>query len=111
MSKTQEHPSIRVGIGGGNYEPWHETFYPADVPKAQELAYASRHVTTIEINATFYRTQTPATYAKWAEATPDDFVFSIKAPRYTTHRRELGEAGQYISSFLDSGLVELGDKL
>lgn len=102
---------IRVGIGGWNYEPWRETFYPADVPKAKELDYASRRVTAIEINATFYRTQSAASFRKWAEVTPDGFMFSVKAPRAAVQRKDLREAKQSIEWFFNSGVGELGAKL
>lgn len=105
------HGHIRVGIGGWNYEPWRETFYPATVAKKDELQYASRHVTAIEINSTFYRLQTPQVFAKWRDATPQDFVFSIKAPRFVAQRRVLAEAGPQIERFLGSGITELGTKL
>ena len=75
------HGRIRVGIGGWNYEPWRETFYPKSVTKKDELSYASRNVTAIEINSTFYRLQKPDVFAKWRDTTPDDFMFSVKAPR------------------------------
>ena len=102
---------IRVGIGGWNYEPWRESFYPADLPPAKELEYASRQVTAIEINSTFYRTQSAASFKKWAAATPDDFVFSVKAPRAAVQRKDLREAKDSIAWFLDSGVGELGPKL
>lgn len=102
---------IRVGIGGWSYDPWRETFYPADLPKAKELEYASRQVTSIEINATFYRTQSAASFKKWAAATPDDFMFSVKAPRAAVQRKDLREAAQSIEWFFNSGVGELGAKL
>ncbi len=86
-------------------------FYPDGLPHARELEYAAQHLTTIEINGTYYRSQTPATYAKWAAEVPDGFVFSVKALRYTTTRRVLAEAGDSIARFLDSGLAELKDHL
>lgn len=108
---TGNDTRIRVGIGGWSYEPWRETFYPADVPKKNELHFASRQLTAIEINSTFYRLQTPSVFAKWRDATPDDFVFSLKAPRYVTNRRVLAEAGEMMGKFLGSGITELGAKL
>lgn len=102
---------IRVGIGGWSYEPWRETFYPKDVSTAKELEYASRQVTAIEINATFYRTQSEASFKKWAAATPDDFVFSVKAPRAAVQRKDLREAKDSIAWFFNSGVGALGAKL
>jgi uncharacterized protein YecE (DUF72 family) len=102
---------IRIGIGGWTYEPWRGTFFPKGLAHAKELNYASRHVTSIEVNGTFYRTQAPSTFRKWADEAPEDFIFSLKAPRYTTNRRVLAEAGSSIETFLGSGIAELGDKL
>ena len=103
--------AIRVGVGGWTFAPWRGAFYPKGLPHARELAYASTHLTSIEINGTFYRTQTPATFRKWAQETPDGFVFSVKGPRYVTQRPALREAGESIRRFCDSGVVELGDRL
>jgi uncharacterized protein YecE (DUF72 family) len=103
--------TVRVGIGGWDFAPWRETFYPRDVPVRKALEYASRQVTSIEINGTFYRTAKPEHFAAWAAKTPDDFVFSVKASRYATNRKVLGEAGESIERFIGSGLAELGDKL
>ncbi|MGE0596274.1 MAG: DUF72 domain-containing protein [Hyphomonadaceae bacterium] len=102
---------IRVGIGGWNYEPWEESFYPNALPKAKQLEYASTKVTAIEINATFYRTQSAASFKKWAAATPDNFMFSVKAPRAAVQRKDLREAAQSIEWFFSSGVGELGAKL
>ncbi len=102
---------IRAGIGGWTFEPWRGSFYPKGLPHARELEFASRRLTTIEINGTFYRTQKPDTFRKWAEETPPGFVFSVKAPRYAVSGRSLAGAGLSIAHFLQSGLDELGDKL
>ena len=103
--------TIRAGIGGWTFEPWRGTFYPKGLPHAQELSYASRHLTSIEVNGTFYRTQAPKTFAKWAQETPEGFVFALKGPRYAVNRRVLAEAGDSIKRFFDSGPTELGPKL
>jgi uncharacterized protein YecE (DUF72 family) len=102
---------IRIGIGGWTYEPWRKTFYPKGLAHARELEYASRQVTAIEINGTFYRTQKSETFAKWRDETPDDFMFAVKAPRYATMRKVLGDAGESIGWFIKSGVSELGAKL
>jgi len=102
---------IRVGIGGWTFEPWRGEFYPKGLPHARELTYASERLTSIEINGTFYRTQSPATFAKWAKETPEGFVFSVKGVRYATNRKVLAEAGESVDRFLKSGVLELGDKL
>ncbi|MEO3999244.1 DUF72 domain-containing protein [Mesorhizobium sp. CAU 1732] len=102
---------IRAGMGGWTFEPWEGTFYPDKLSKAKQLQYASRQVKTIEVNGTYYSTFKPATFAKWAGDTPDDFVFALKAIRFSTNRRVLAEAGESVQRFLDSGVSELGDKL
>jgi uncharacterized protein YecE (DUF72 family) len=109
MTKLQS--SIYVGIGGWTYEPWRGVFYPKGLPHARELGYAGEHLTSIEVNGTFYRTQTPATFRKWASEVPERFVFSLKGPRYAVNRRVLKEAGDSIKRFLDSGVTELGPRL
>lgn len=102
---------IRVGIGGWTFEPWRGVFFPDKWPHARELEYASRRLTAIEVNGTYYSLQKPASFAKWAQETPDGFVFSVKASRYCTNRKVLAEAGEAIERFVGQGLVELGDKL
>ncbi len=103
--------TITCGIGGWTYEPWRGVFYPKGLPRARELSYAAEHLTSVEINGTFYRTQTPATFRKWASEVPDGFVFSLKGPRYAVNRRVLAEAGDSINRFLESGVIELGNHL
>src|SRR5579871_703782 len=102
---------IRIGVGGWTFAPWRGVFYPDDLPQKDELSYMSRHVTAIEINATYYGSQKPASYRKWAADTPDGFVFTLKGSRFTTNRRVLGEAGESIAHFFRQGMSELGDKL
>ena len=108
---TKRPGSVYVGIGGWTYEPWRGVFYPKGLPHARELEYAGEHLTPIEINGTFYRTQTPATFRKWASEVPENFVFAVKGPRYAVNRRVLAEAGDSIRRFLNSGVTELGNRL
>lgn len=108
MSKTGE---IRIGIGGWTFEPWRGIFYPEKHPQKRELEYASRKLTSIEINGTYYGAQKPESFAKWHDETPDDFVFSLKAPRYATNRKVLADAGETIERFFTGGVLELKNKL
>ena len=84
---------IRVGIGGWTYEPWRGSFYPDTLPKARELEYAASYLTAIEVNGTFYSSQTPATFAKWRKAAPDGFIYTLKANRFCTQRKDLSQSG------------------
>lgn len=102
---------VRVGIGGWTFEPWRDNFYPAGLPATRELEYASRKLSMIEVNGTYYSTMRAATFAKWREQTPEDFVFSLKANRFATNRRVLAEAGESVQRFIGSGVAELGPKL
>jgi uncharacterized protein YecE (DUF72 family) len=104
---------ILVGVGGWNFAPWRKTFYPQGLTQAKELHYASRELTSIEINSTFYRLQKPAVFQKWHDETPDGFVFSVKAPRFVMMRKDLGDAAVVpaMERFLASGVLKLGAKL
>jgi len=106
-----KEPCIRIGVGGWTYEPWRGTFYPAGLPHKRELEFASRQLTSIEVNGTFYGSQKPESFARWHDESPDDFVFALKAPRFATNRRVLAQAGDSIERFFASGLLRLGDKL
>jgi len=102
---------IRIGIGGWTYEPWRGVFYPEGLSQKRELEYASRQLTSIEINGTYYSTFKPASWAKWREETPAGFVFAVKGSRYCTNRKELAGAGESVARFVGQGLVELRDRL
>jgi uncharacterized protein YecE (DUF72 family) len=101
---------IRVGIGGWIYPPWRDNFYPKGLVQRRELAYASRQLSAIEINGTYYGSQAPATYAKWRDETPAGFLFSAKAPRRITQSRRLAATGPQIDDFV-GGIAALGDRL
>lgn len=108
---TKKSGKIRLGIGGWTFAPWRGVFYPDKLTQAKELAYAASQLTSIEINGTYYGSQKPESYRKWASEVPDGFVFSLKGPRFATNRRVLAEAGDSIKRFYDSGVLELGDRL
>lgn len=110
MAKTKAG-RIFVGVGGWNFAPWRGSYYPKGLTQAQELHFSSRELTSIEINSTFYGLQKPATFKKWHDATPDGFVFSVKAPRFVTNRKDLASGASSIKRFLESGVLELGAKL
>jgi len=103
--------TIRAGIGGWTFEPWRGVFYPKGLRQADELSYAAERLTAIEVNGTYYSSQKPESFAKWAASTPQGFVFSLKASRFCTNRKVLAEAGPSIEKFLTQGLTELGDRL
>jgi uncharacterized protein YecE (DUF72 family) len=111
VADRKAHGVVRVGIGGWTYEAWRGTFYPAQLPQQRELEFASHRLTSIEINGTYYGAQKPATFAKWRDETADGFVFSVKAPRFVMNRKVLADAGGTMLRFLQSGVMELKDKL
>jgi uncharacterized protein YecE (DUF72 family) len=102
---------IHIGVGGWTFEPWRGVFYPPEVKQKDELAYMSRRLTAIEINATYYGSQKPETFARWAAETPEGFMFTVKGNRFCTNRRVLAEAGESIGRFFKQGVLELGDKM
>jgi uncharacterized protein YecE (DUF72 family) len=104
-------PRILIGVGGWTFEPWRGAFYPDGLAQKRELDYASRKLTSVEINGTYYGSQKPASFIKWYDETPEDFVFAVKGPRFATNRRNLAEAGESIERFFSSGVMELKEKL
>src|SRR5260221_7573507 len=108
-SKNSGH--IYIGVGGWTFAPWRGVFYPEKLTQAKELEYAASKLTSIEINGTYYGSQKPESFRKWAREVPDGFVFSVKGPRFATNRRVLAEAGDSIKHFYNTGVLELGDLL
>ncbi len=103
--------TVRVGIGGWTFEPWRGPFYPDKLPQKQELSYAAQHLTSIEINGTYYGAQKPESFARWREETPPGFVFSVKGPRFATNRRVLAESAASVERFVTGGVTMLKEKL
>jgi uncharacterized protein YecE (DUF72 family) len=108
---TKAHGRIRIGVGGWTFAPWRGSFYPEGLSQKRELEFASRALSSIEINGTFYGSQKPESFAKWHDETPDDFVFALKGPRFATNRRVLAEGGESVERFFKSGVLELKEKL
>ena len=106
-----DRAEARVGISGWMYPPWRGVFYPNGVRHADELEYASRHVTSIEVNGSFYSLQKPANWVRWRDKTPADFVFAAKGPRFITHVKRLGDVDAPLANFFASGVLALGPKL
>lgn len=106
-----DRAAVRIGISGWMYRPWRGVFYPKGVRQADELEYASRHVTSIEVNGSFYSLQRPANWVRWRDAVPDDFVFAVKGPRFITHIKRLGDVDAPLANFFASGVLALGPKL
>jgi len=103
--------TIRIGISGWRYEPWRGVFYPSDLPQRRELEFASRTLSTIEINGSFYSLQRPASYAAWYADTPPAFVFAVKGSRFITHMLRLKNAETALANFFASGILNLREKL
>ena len=103
--------SIYIGVGGWVFPEWRDNFYPKGLSQKRELEYASRHLTAIEVNGTYYGSQKPESFARWHDETPEGFVFTLKGPRFATNRRVLAEAGPSIEKFLTSGITRLKKKL
>jgi uncharacterized protein YecE (DUF72 family) len=111
MAKKSITGKIRVGIGGWTFEPWRGVFYPDKLSQKKELAYAAGKLSSIEINGTYYSTFKPASWIKWRDETPADFVFAVKGSRFCTNRKVLAGAGESVERFIGQGLAELGPKL
>ena len=102
---------IRIGIGGWTYEPWRGLFYPDKLPRSKELEFASRRLSAIEINSTFYGRQKPASWEAWEKTVPEGFQFAIKGARYCVSRSRLAEGAEGLSKFFAQGFTALGPKL
>lgn len=102
---------IRVGVGGWDYDPWRDSFYPPNLPKSKQLGHMAGRLTAVEINATYYKLQKPELFERWSKAVPEHFRFAVKGSRFCSNRKILGEAGEAVERFFGQGLAELGDKL
>ncbi|MEP7763720.1 DUF72 domain-containing protein [Sanguibacter sp. 25GB23B1] len=111
MTRAAPAAQVRVGISGWRYTPWRGTFYPKGLVQRRELAYVGERLSTLEINGTFYALQTPASFERWRDEVPEDFVFSVKGPRYITHLLRLRNARQALANFFASGVLALGPRL
>ena len=110
-SAARKSGHLYIGVGGWTFAPWRGVFYPEKLTQSKELQYAASKLTSIEINGTYYGSQKPESFRKWASEVPDGFVFSLKGPRFATNRRVLAEAGDSVKRFYGTGVMELGDRL
>jgi uncharacterized protein YecE (DUF72 family) len=102
--------AIRIGVSGWRYTPWRGVFYPENLPQRLELHYASRALSSIEINGSFYSLQRPEFFARWYEDTPEDFAFAVKGPRFITHMKRLRDVETPLANFFASGVFNLREK-
>lgn len=102
---------IRVGVGGWDYDPWRESFYPPKLPRSKHLGHMAGRLTALEINATYYKLQKPDLFERWEKAVPEGFRFALKGSRFCSNRKVLGDAGEAVQRFCGQGLAELGEKL
>jgi uncharacterized protein YecE (DUF72 family) len=94
------HPgahSLRIGCSGWNYAHWRNgVFYPPRCPSRLWLRYYAQHFDTVELNTTLYRLPRRESVARWADETPDDFVFAVKVSRYITHVKRLRDVPEHL---------------
>lgn len=100
-----------IGVSGWRYKEWRGRFYPDGLVQRRELAYVSERMNSIEINGSFYSLQNPASYLRWHEETPGDFLFAVKGSKYITHQRRLTDVRVPLANFFASGILLLGKKL
>lgn len=103
--------AIHVGIGGWDFDPWRGIFYPEGLARTKQLQHLGTRLNATEVNATYYSTMSPSTFVKWRDSVPEGFVFALKASRFCTNRKNLGDVGESIEKFCGQGFTELGDKL
>ncbi len=103
--------AIRIGISGWRYARWRGTFYPVGLAQRRELEYAAGCFPSVEINGSFYSLQRPDSFQRWHDETPEDFVFSVKGPRFITHMKRLRDCEQALANFFASGILRLGAKM
>ncbi|MEX2551362.1 MAG: DUF72 domain-containing protein [Nitriliruptoraceae bacterium] len=102
---------IRIGVSGWDYESWRGDFYPDDLKRRDELAYAGQRFDTLEVNGTFYRLTKPERCIGWRDAVPADVVLAVKGSRFITHNKKLRGTAPAVANFLATGILELGSKL
>ena len=105
--------TLFVGTSGWSYGEWKQGFYPQGLPQRRFLEHYSSVLGACEINATFYRTQTPDTVARWAAQTPEGFGFAAKAHRMLTYTKSIAPTEQRRDALHDylASLSALGSKL
>ncbi len=111
MSSSETIPLVNIGVSGWNYGNWRGKFYPEGLAKTRELEYMTTQFNTLEVNSSFYRLMSPNTWRKWGNEAPSAFQYSVKGWRQITHYSRLKDSDQHLATFLDSGPLQLEDKL
>lgn len=101
---------LLTGTSGYSYKEWLGPFYPEKLPATAMLRYYAEHFATVEINNTFYRMPSESILARWEEEVPDNFAFTLKAPRRITHVKRLHDVASEVTEFLRRAAA-LGNKL
>jgi uncharacterized protein YecE (DUF72 family) len=94
--------NLYVGTSGYSYKEWKGSFYPEKIPAKDMLRFYSERLSTVEINATFYRMPQPSMLENWKEQVPPTFRFSLKAPQRITHFKRLNETEEETKYFLET---------
>jgi uncharacterized protein YecE (DUF72 family) len=91
---------VRIGASGWHYKHWRGPFYDSALPPGKMLAHYIQHFDTVEINNSFYRLPTKKAVELWRDSTPPGFLFAVKASRYITHNKKLGDPRSALDTFM-----------
>jgi uncharacterized protein YecE (DUF72 family) len=101
---------IRIGTSGFHYKHWKGPFYPPKTPASAMLDFYTQHFDTVELNNSFYRLPPASAFDSWRDATPENFVFAVKASRFITHNKKLKDPENAVDNLLPRA-ARLGEKL
>lgn len=99
LDTAQTMAQYRVGTSGYNHKEWRGSFYPHDLPDADQFRYYAARFATVELNYTFYKPPSVRLLQGWAKEAPEQFAFALKAPRAITHDLRLRDAADAVADF------------